>query len=229
MTKSSQNESTPVHGTGPVGAGELVVQEGDCMTSIASDHGFFWETLWNLPENSQLRQVRKDPNVLLPGDCVYVPPLRAKFVSAATERRHRFVRRGEPAKFTIQVLRADEPVACRPYTLEIDGIVSQGETDEGGNITAVIQPDARRATVRVSSEREGWLVYELEFGCIDPITEITGLQTRLINLGFECNKTGTLDEQTKAALSWFQKKAKLPVTGEPNDETRQLLVKQHGS
>ena len=68
-----------------------VVKPGDCMASIAVEHNFLWETLWNLPENAALKDSRQDPYVLLPGDQVFIPELRPKEVPRATDN---FTRKG---------------------------------------------------------------------------------------------------------------------------------------
>ena len=41
------------------------VKQGDCISSIADQMGFFWDTVWNDPNNEQLRNRRKNPNAHL--------------------------------------------------------------------------------------------------------------------------------------------------------------------
>jgi hypothetical protein len=43
------------------------------MASIAAESGFSWEFLWARPQNQQLRALRKNPNVLMEGDEVFIP------------------------------------------------------------------------------------------------------------------------------------------------------------
>ena len=214
-------------GTGPVGQGDCVVREGDCVSSIARNTGHFWGTIWNEPANAELKQARSNPNILLPGDRVTVPLLRPKQEPGQTELRHRFVRKGEPARLRLRVLDNDQPRANEPYTIEIDGHTYEGTTDPNGNLECLIPGNARRGRLRIGQEGDE---FELELGANAPITEVRGIQARLSNLGFDCGTVdGVLGPRTQSALRGFQVMWDLEATGEPDDATRSKLQEVHGS
>src|SRR5262249_36338014 len=132
-----------------------VVRPGDCLTSIAAEHGFFWETLWNLPENRDLKERRRDPFTLVPGDVVHVPDLRVRDFSRETGKTHRFQRRGVPAKLKLRLLSPDgKPRANLDYVLTVDGVELTGVTDGDGRIERYIKPNARQGTVVVAPPGE---------------------------------------------------------------------------
>ena len=81
-------------GTGPVGSGEHIVREGECMLSIAQDHGHLFETIFDDPQNAEIKTVRKDPNILLQGDRVHIPPVQLKQEACQTAARHTFRKKG---------------------------------------------------------------------------------------------------------------------------------------
>ena len=91
-----------------VGGGSYEARSGDCIASVAFEHGFFWQTLWDHPDNAELKRLRKDPNVLLEGDKVAIPELRVKKAPAATEQRHKFKLKGVPAKLRLRFLQPKE-------------------------------------------------------------------------------------------------------------------------
>jgi len=95
--------------TAPVGSGDYVIRAGDCIASIAFEHGLFWETVWNDPGNTELRTSRKTPYVLLPGDRVTIPELRERQESRPTDQLHRFVRKGVPVIVKIKILESPPP------------------------------------------------------------------------------------------------------------------------
>jgi hypothetical protein len=205
------------------------VKRGECISSIAYEHGFFPDTLWNLPENAQLKQERKDMNVLLPGDEVFIPDRAEKTESGATEERHRFRKKGVPAKLQLVFKIEHEPRANERYWLSVDDGPFQTDTlDETGLLEAPIPPNAAKAHVFVGEGvRKTEHVFKL--GNVDPISEPSGSQSRLANLGYPCEHEKHLGETTRAALREFQKDHGLNASGELDDATQNALKKAHGS
>lgn len=156
------------------------VQQGECLVSVAEDYGFFWETLWNLPENSDLRARRREPTVLLPGDEVVIPERTIKSYTRPTGARHTFRVKNVPAKFNLRLLdAADEPRVGLAYTLTIDGVVTRGTTDGDGWVRGSMSPKAMRAVIELD---EGGERYEVELGHLDPVDTVRGAQERMAAL-----------------------------------------------
>jgi hypothetical protein len=202
-----------------------IVRQGDSITSIAFSYGFFPDTLWDLPQNQTLKTLRKDGNILFPGDEVFVPPLRLKSKSGGTDQRHRFRRKGVPAKTRFQLFLETGPRANQPWTLRGDDFLLKGMTDSDGVFEASIPPDAGTAELTVGPDNA---VFSLRFGELDPITEISGVQKRLNNIGYFCGEPdGELNDATIAAMEAFQYRVRLPLTREITPEFRNELVKVH--
>jgi Putative peptidoglycan binding domain len=224
MPESEIVPSAEPKGSGAVGQGDYIVKRGDTIESIAFEHGFFHETLWNHPANAELKQKRGNRNLLLPGDRVTIPEKTPKQVTCKTGRVHRFRRRGVPAVFRLQLLQRGAPLAGADYTLDVDGVLHSGTTSEQGMLEERVPPNARRARLQLQGSSRSWNVL---LGDLDPIKETTGLQQRLRNLGYRCEPTGVMDERTRSALRAFQGKADLTETGEPDDPTLKRLRELH--
>lgn len=213
----------------PVGGGNYVVKRGECIESIALAHGYLPDTLWNHPDNAQLKRERKDPSLLLPGDRVQVPDPRPKQESAADGSRHRFRRKGLPSKLSVRILRDGQPRRNEPYTLNIDGKLSRGKTDGDGVVAVPVPPDAQRGKLVVGQDEPDQQTFDLRLSGLDPLESVTGIQQRLENLGYPCPATGALDDPTRSALADFQRACDLEATGEPDRKTRDRLGQEHGS
>ena len=207
---------------------EIIIQDGDCITSIAAATGHFWETIWNDPSNLELRKARKNPNVLQPGDRIKIPPLRRKDVSCSTERLHKFLLRGVPVKLSIRILdENDEPFSNEPCRVDIDGTATDTNLDDDGRLEMPIPPNARRAVVTLKEVNH---TIELMLGGVDPIDSVSGIQGRLQNLGYKIDDPpDSAGESTRRALEDFQSRYGLPITGEADDATRAKLASLHES
>ncbi len=208
-------------------ATKYTVKQGECFSSIAYQHGFFWESLWSHPDNAELKRTRDTPFVLKPGDVVHIPPLNEREESCPTGKVHTFRVQGVPELLRLQLMEMDEPLADLPYVLEYGGETFPGTTDPNGVVEAYVPPDLRVATLRVG-EGEEERVYELSLRTLNPAEEIDGAQARLANLGFYQGPVhGTLDDATTAALRRFQESQQLPPTGEVDRATIAALSAAH--
>jgi hypothetical protein len=200
---------------------DYTVSAGECMNSIAFEHGFFWETLWNHANNASLKQLRGDPSVLMAGDVVHIPDLTVRDESCAAEQKHRFRLKGVPAKVKIRVVVDDEPRANEAYTLYIDDIeAGEGMTDGDGYVEASVSPAAREGRLIVGEgDDEVTVVFQL--GTVDPIDTDEGVLGRLHNLGYDV-------AQPEEAIRGFQAREGLEETGAIDDTTRQRLEERFG-
>lgn len=203
---------------------EHKVKQGECIASIAFEHGFHPDTLWDHADNASLRSQRDSGYVLLEGDLVHVPDLRLREVQAATGRVHRFRRRGVPEKLKIQLLDVDRPRANLAYVLEMDGKRIEGTTDAEGRLEHWIPASAKSGRL-ILGENES---FDLQLGHLEPVTTEAGARARLKNLGFLDREDADAEDLRRGVL-FFQKRQELDATGALDAPTQQKLLSLHGS
>ena len=229
------------------------VVQGESVESIAHLAGHLWQTVWEAAENAELRELRKSPHVVFPGDVVFVPDPEPRSESLATGRKHVMRRHGLPSELTLRFLLDGEPRANAAYTFVVDDEERSGSTDGDGWLREKVHPLARRAEVRFTLEpeddpdrveepadddahHEGPLppepepetpieeVFQFDLRHMDPSSEVSGAQGRLALLGYGVSGIdGQLDDSTREALRAFQADFELDVTGELDDPTQSKL------
>ena len=200
-----------------------VIQQGDCISSIAEQGGMLPKTLWDA--NPELIAKRQNPNALLLGDELIIPEKRIKEYPAATDQCHQFVRKGVPTKFRVVLERYQQPLANRQYILTVEGTIYNGTTSVTGLLEINLPARARTGLLKIPEEQ---LECELQFGWLDPLDEITGAQARLQNLGYyHGDLNGEMNDDLQEALEIFQSDFGLPVTGELDDATKQKFLEEH--
>ncbi len=204
-------------------------REGDSIDSIARDTGHLAKTIWDAPENENLRKKTRDVHILMKGDRVFIPPLESKEVAAGTGASHRFeVARSTPRlKLTIRA--AGNARANEPYVLVVDGEERRGKkTDADGAIDEPIPGRARDLHLTVG-EGDAATHFVLRARALPPVGEVAGAQARLQNLGYDVGPVdGLAGPLTKAALAAFQSDRGIDPSGKLDAATRSKLKEHHG-
>ena len=214
-----------------------VVQQGEYLAKIAKQYGFRnWHAIYDYPQNASLRKKRPNPNMLFPGDVLYIPPLEPKTLSRPTGTRHVFILHQHKVKVKM-VLKGHDgaPMKDLPYTLDVGGSQFRGKTDSQGVVEHEIAVDSTEGQLTLE---DFGLKVPVKVGDLDPIadadsqnTVISGIQARLNNLGFYCGEAdGILGPRTQAALASFQQTVmgREDADGEPDQETKDKLLSAHG-
>jgi peptidoglycan hydrolase-like protein with peptidoglycan-binding domain len=202
------------------------VKQGDHISSIAEKYRFFdYHTIWDDPNNAALKQKRKNPNVLFPGDELFIPDKQYKKVARNTGASHRFKIKGQTVMLRL-VLRDlnSEPITGMPCKLEVEGKVYQLTTNGNGMIEQLIPKTAESGNLSFSN-----FVIPLKIGHLDPPEEISGWRARLNNLGYNAGKSeDSNDRLFKSAIEEFQIDYSLKVDGVCGPQTQAKLKEIHG-
>ncbi|MEO6002392.1 MAG: peptidoglycan-binding protein [Opitutus sp.] len=204
---------------------EYVVQQQDCLASIAAHHGYTWKYLWNHSQNSELKHKRKLPTVLYPGDVLYIPEKEPRQECGATGKRHRYTKKNELVYFRIRLLEDGYPRKNLKYELRVENLTYHGYTDGYGKLQQKIPAYVTEAKLVTAEDN-----YLFKLGQLNPVDEISGVQQRLRNMGYYgAAADGQMSDGIHSALKAFQEKHGLTANGELNDHTRAMLVEVHGS
>lgn len=206
------------------------VERGDCISSLAHASGHRWRTIWEHAENAALRDVRDDPDVLNPGDRVFIPALRYQEATCPSGATYRFEHREAGARLRLVVRDGNRrPMPGLDYLLDVDGVLASGALDDAARIDEPIPPNAKAGVLELY-DRTRTLLARMGFrlGEMDPVTTERGVAERLQNLGFgACDESDALTD----AIAHFQALHLGPehVTGEMNDETRAKLIEVYAA
>jgi peptidoglycan hydrolase-like protein with peptidoglycan-binding domain len=209
------------------------VQPGDCLSSITKQFGFSnYETIYLHPENADFRQQRPNPNIVCPGDVLFIPDRTVQEVSRGTDQQHVF-QLNRPKILLRLCLKDDvhQPYQNTKYHLRVGFDEYDGSTDGAGMVEHEIPADATKGEITIYPGANcPEYTFELRLGDLDPIDETNGIDARLSNLGFgpaESTDYHLSDDERAEAIAAFQERFGLDVTGEVDDATRSKLRKLH--
>ena len=190
-------------------ASDHTVVQGEYLSKIARNYGFSdYRTIWEHPRNAELKRLRQNPNVLYPGDELFIPDRKEKYESRVTERRHRFQMRAPSLKLRIVVEDTyEKPIGGAPFELSIGSALHSLTSDERGKVEQDIPSTAEAAILIIRTEETPLnnVAIPVKIGHLDPVEEVTGQKGRLKNLGYYFGVIDTkVDAEFRSAVEEFQ-------------------------
>ena len=203
------------------------VKQGEHLSGIAEAYGYLdFSAIWNHPLNESLKK-RRNPNVLYPGDQLYIPDKQLKTAEIGTARVHTFVIPNRPLALQITVKdMSGRPLANTECRIEIDGSPSSMKTDERGKIRKEIAKRAKQGVLKLPTLG---MEFPFRIGDLDPVEEEPGWEARLANLGYYRRSKAVDNSRLRCAIEEFQCEAHIKVTGELDNATKAKLKEAHGS
>lgn len=184
------------------------VEQGDCLYKIAEREGFsHWRTIYDHASNAGFRELRPDPDVIYPGDTLYIPDLQPKDEYGETEKLHRFRKETEETYLHLVIEDEEGKRIEGNYTIDVEG---KTVTDEliDGEIEMEIPADAEVGSLVIRSKNAPTGVewtWPLSLGHLDPLDNVSGVQGRLWNLGYDCGPVDNIEGKlTRAGVKNFQ-------------------------
>lgn len=206
------------------------VVAGECLITIARQYGFpDWRTIYDHARNASFRKLRPNPNVIAPGDEVFIPPVTHRSATAPTGQVHKFVVAFPKAFLCLKLLESfGGKVVDAHFLLKVEGEAKphKGRIGQDGLLSVAIPALATQAYLTLIHADSGEIMdqYELKIGALDPVETLSGVQARLRRMGYNCGPSdGILGPQTDRALRTFQRKHRLPISGEADSATQSKL------
>ena len=203
------------------------VRQGDYLSKIAHEQGFSdWRTIYDHPDNEQFRELRPDPNVIFPGDELFIPDREPSDFELETGRRHLFRVRRVTNELHVVLRRPDgEVYADMPCELTVGAETIPVTTSGDGQLDyAPLPPDVDRIVVTFEGQSLTLLI-----GNLDPVETESGAQGRLRNLGYYYGEpNGVHDDDTRDAVRRFQEDNDLEGDGELTSATTDKLREVYG-
>jgi murein L,D-transpeptidase YcbB/YkuD len=195
------------------------VEQGETLLALASANGLdSWEDIVNASENASIKDTLTDPGIVKPGISLFIPNKTMKQQPSAVDAKHPFQVKRPKAWLRLAMKDADgTALANCKYELTVAGTTTSGTIAAGGVIEQAVPIDTTAGKLKVSITDTTFEEWELKIGWMDPISEESGVQARLANLGFD------FGDDLAGAVKAFQARVGLEVTGTIDDTLRDKL------
>lgn len=204
-----------------------IVRPGDSLTSLAHRFDFSAQEVWGHGDNQALASKRSHGDILMPGDVLCIPDSAESPKDRVVPGGHNQYSKG-PCEVTVSLrfLEHGTPIAgAACHVVELPD--RKGTTDTEGCVTLRVPIAMQQFTLAFPDTGRR---YAVRVGRLDPLSEISGLASRLRHLGYLEQGQNAHDPATLSfVLHVFQFLNDLPQTGAADADTLEAILKLHGS
>lgn len=212
------------------------VKQGETLSRIARQYGFASaQVLYDHPENQNFRQLRTNPDIIYPGDKVFIPEKTPPSFKAKTNKKTTFIVKREKEILRTRIKledESDDSLASQKAILAIGDQQIESQIAADGFVEWKLPKKiTRHGVIRLFLDEENKVTHEIkiDLGSLDPVTEASGVQARLNALGFYCGEVDNkIKEKSEQAIKEFQTAKQLTVDGIAGPITQAELENQYG-
>jgi hypothetical protein len=208
-----------------------VVRQGESLYTIARAHGLEPDAIWRDGKNTEVARTR-DPDILAPGDLLYLPPRPAPSLRVAPQTSNAFTAKVPAVVVAVAFQDENGPLRGERYVVTGLGEPVEGALDGRGGLALPVPVSVATFVVEFPERR---IAHSVWVRHLDPVSEPSGLRARLVHLGYgpmgqdsADPYTFVSDEAERRAIAAFQRAVGLTVTGVADEKTRAKLTEMHG-
>jgi hypothetical protein len=162
-----------------------VVKQGDYLAKLAYRFGFDAATVWMQDENSDLRALRCNPNILAPCDILYIPePADPEAITLEVGQTNTFTSDPPTVQVVVQFNGTDADASIyssQPFQIAELPELTELRTNENGVATIDVPVTLSSITLTFSNTGASQSILIAD---MDPINTLAGIFKRLQHLGF---------------------------------------------
>jgi hypothetical protein len=216
-----------------------VVRPGDYLTAIAHARGAKSDEIWQHPANARLRGLRKSPELLAPGDVIYLPIVAPKWLPVAIGEKNTFVAHVPRVDVHVVLKNSNgQPLAGKSVTTSPPLGPSPLTTDGSGALTMSVPCDVKLVRATLTDPN---LTFDIRIGYLDPHDVTTGAVSRLRQLGYVADESPLLarprsyleglhptDVPLRQGVAAYQASKQTTATGDLDAQVMQQLHDDYG-
>lgn len=211
------------------------VKQGENLGKIARQYKIGdWKEIYLHPSNADFRKKRPNPNIICPGDALFIPEQKSQRVTVRTGAGHRFVVCRAYEELKLRLVDDEGNLLANLKTrFDLGAGPQTAITDSRGMLTIQVDdPELQELRLELFADEDTETAshhYDIKLSHLDAADTLAGLQGRLNALGYDCGVVdGIYGNQTKAGIMSYQQHKGMTVDGQASAAIYAAVAKDYG-